>query len=226
MCSWPTVDIDPRLLILLHPTLLNTWTEALTLVSHFLEHVDGPKGASSDNKALVTRAVEDILNQSPLNLSPLLDALKVLSTRQFPSCEYHGTFPSHASLLAFTAVEWRKAYRSCQISGSLAQSMASAVETLVVQDIVSLLPLHVRMAGLNLLPRDGTHQERDIITKKPLIQGEVRRLGYRTQTSCSQCNCKTMVDFRNTMPMTTSRWQRWETSFQRCICGGRWKLST
>jgi hypothetical protein len=195
----------------------------LALVNQFLKHVDGPKGSSNDNKVLVSKAVEDAVDQSPINLSSLLEALKALSTGQFPLCEYIYAIWVRFSWLSRIALEWRKAYRTSQISGSLVQSMTSAVELLVVPDIVSLLPLHVRMAGLNLLPNGDARQERDIITKKPLIQTEPRTLGYGIRASCSQCHGKTMIDFSTSLG--TSRWQRWEASFQRCICGGRWKLS-
>jgi hypothetical protein len=57
-------------------------------VNQFLKHVDGPKGSSNDNKVLVSKAVEDAVDQSPINLPPLIEALKALSARQFPLCEY------------------------------------------------------------------------------------------------------------------------------------------
>lgn len=101
--------------------------------------------------------------------------------------------------------------------------MASTVELLVVPDIVALLPLHVKMAGLNLLQNEEAHQERDIITKKPLIQSELQSLGYGIRASCLRCHGKTTIDF--SAPLDTSRWKRWELSFLRCICGGRWKPS-
>ena len=83
--SSQSAGVDPRLLILLHSTLLSAWLDTLTLVSQFLKHVDGPKGSNNDNKTLVTKAVEDVVDQSPINISALLDALKALNTRQFPT---------------------------------------------------------------------------------------------------------------------------------------------
>ncbi|KIM21351.1 hypothetical protein M408DRAFT_333491 [Serendipita vermifera MAFF 305830] len=200
-------EIDRRLLILLHSTLLSAWVEALTLVDQFLKHVDGPKGSNSDNKTLVTKSVEDVVNKSPINVAALLEALKSLLGRQFP-----------------TSAEWRKAYSTCQASESLVQSIAGAVELVVTPEIVALLPLHVRMAGLNLLQTKEDTQERDVITKKPLVQSELQTLEYRVRASCLRCQGKTTIDFST--PLATSRWKRWEASFQRCICGGRWKLLT
>jgi hypothetical protein len=95
--SHSTAGIEPRLLILFQPALLSAWIEASTLVNHFLKHVDGPKGSSNDNKVLVTKAVEDTVDKSPVNLPSLLEALKTLSTKPFPPCESSDTIMAEFS---------------------------------------------------------------------------------------------------------------------------------
>ncbi|KAG8834034.1 hypothetical protein FRC17_009672 [Serendipita sp. 399] len=147
-------SIDPALLVLLNQSLVDTWVDSLALVLRFVKHVDVPKGTSTDSKTLVTRSVEDTLSQSPVNISLLTEALKGLRVNE-----------------SISAADWRNAYRRLALSERIANVAKELVSHVLKPEIVTLLALHVRMAGLNLISDDYTSVERDVITKKPIADG-------------------------------------------------------
>jgi hypothetical protein len=79
------VGVDPLLFVLLQPDLLNSWVETLARVAQFPNFLNVPPGTSSDNKTLVNKAYEDMIEDSQINLANLLDALKSIAGGSFPS---------------------------------------------------------------------------------------------------------------------------------------------
>ncbi|KAG8843868.1 hypothetical protein FRC20_003712 [Serendipita sp. 405] len=198
-----TRTIDPALLVFLNQSLVSTWVDSLGYTLRFVKHVDVPKGTSIDSKTLVTRSVEDTLSQSPVNVSLLLEALKALKIEA-----------------PISAADWRNAYRHLILPERLVKVAKDIMSQVLKPDVVSLLPLHVRMARLHLIPDEHATVERDIITKKPIADGDwPPPLG--AGATCRRCGGKTMINFSRSP--STSRWRLWELSFERCICGGRWK---
>lgn len=194
-------EIHPVILIFLHPTFLASWTDAISRTLDFVNHVGVPKGTSTDSKVLVTTNVQDMLGRSPVNFSLLLEKLK--------SLEETSISPS----------EWRRSYASHTLPGPLAQRLEDILSRVITAEVVSLLPLHLQLGGLSLVSEGGMRQERDIITKRRLTEGN-----WPSPLSklCQRCGGKTLVDLM-TPAAPGTRWHSWELSFQRCICGGEWK---
>lgn len=212
-------DVDPLLFLLLHRPLMTAWIDSLSSTLQFLSHVQVPEGSNSDNKTLITQAISDSMEQSPVNFQLLVEALKGLDKDAPISCKCSFVLCYHHLSKFGIVSEWRKGYRALRIPESLSKLLTDFVNHVVTPEIVSLLPLHVRMAGMSLVAFEQSTQERDIITKKPLIEGEWQTLGGKT--TCRRCGGKTTVN--NSSTITSHRWRLWEMSFDRCVCGGQWK---